>query len=85
MEQKEVKRPSFLNNWGTILILCASLGLAPFTPEPHVWGKIKWVAGGAVGMKLMDWGDFLFHGFPWILAIRLGIIELKGKLKTQKS
>ena len=83
MEQKEVKRPNPLNSWGPVLILCATLGLAPFVPEPHVWGKLRWIAGGAVGMKLIDWGDFLFHGFPWILAIRLGVIELKGRLKTQ--
>ena len=85
MEQKEVKRPSFLSNWGTVLILCATLGLAPFVPEPHIWGKIKWVAGGAVGMKLMDWGDLIFHGFPWALAIRLAVVELKSRLKIQKS
>ncbi|TNE85619.1 MAG: hypothetical protein EP330_25120 [Deltaproteobacteria bacterium] len=43
-----------------------TLGLAPFFPEPHVVGKIRWVAGGAVGMGLMDWFDLLFHGAPWL-------------------
>lgn len=85
MEQKEVKRPGLFNNWGTVIILCASLGLAPFVPEPHIWGKLKWVAGGAVGMKLMDWGDLVFHGLPWVLAIRLGFIELKKRTKPQTS
>jgi len=28
------------------LLLCATLGLAPFFPEPHLWGKIKWILGG---------------------------------------
>ncbi|MCB9685373.1 MAG: hypothetical protein H6735_10065 [Alphaproteobacteria bacterium] len=42
-----------------------TLGLAPFAPEPHVVGKIRWVAGGAVGMGAMDWGDLLLHGAPW--------------------
>ena len=28
-----------------------TIGLAPFFPEPHVWGKLKWVLGGAVGMQ----------------------------------
>lgn len=85
MEQKEIKRLTLFNNWGTVLILCATLGLAPFVPEPHIWGKIKWVAGGAVGMKLMDWGDLVFHGFPWVLAIRLGVIEIKSWLKSQNA
>jgi fucose 4-O-acetylase-like acetyltransferase len=60
----------FLNNWKLIIILCLTLGLAPFFPEPHVWGKLKWVAGGAVGMGAMDWFDLLFHGFPFLLLIR---------------
>ncbi|MDP5172357.1 MAG: hypothetical protein NWR72_19080 [Bacteroidia bacterium] len=46
-----------------------TLGLAPFVPEPHVWGKLKWVAGGAEGMQLMDWLDLLMHGAPWVLLI----------------
>lgn len=54
------------------LLLCLTLGLAPFTPEPHIVGKIRWVLGGANGMQLMDYVDLLFHGFPWIfLIIRL--------------
>lgn len=83
MEQKEVTRPQLFNSWGPILLLCATLGLAPFLPEPHVWGKIKWVAGGAVGMKMMDWGDLLFHGFPWILAVRLGVLEIRKRMKIK--
>lgn len=85
MEQKELNRSNPLNSWKTVLFVCATLGLAPFVPEPHIWGKLKWVAGGAVGMKLTDWGDLLFHGFPWILAIRLGILELKGRLKIKQA
>lgn len=81
MDQKAIKRPALFNNWGTVLLLCATLGLAPFVPEPHVLGKIKWVAGGAVGMKLIDWGDLVFHGFPWVLAIRLGVLEIKKRMK----
>ncbi|MEQ9500616.1 MAG: hypothetical protein RIT81_27345 [Deltaproteobacteria bacterium] len=48
------------------VIACATLGLAPYLPEPHVVGKIRWVAGGADGMKLMDWGDLAMHGAPWL-------------------
>ena len=46
-----------------------SLGLAPFQPEPHIVGKIRWVAGGAVGMTGMDWFDLVFHGFPWLFLV----------------
>ncbi|GJM33200.1 MAG: hypothetical protein DHS20C18_22010 [Saprospiraceae bacterium] len=60
-----------LNNWTFVIILCATLGLAPFFPEPHLWGKIKWISGGAVGMQLLDWGDFVMHAIPWVLLLRL--------------
>mgnify|MGYP000353492870 CR=1 FL=1 len=43
-----------------------TLGLAPFFPEPHLVGKLRWVAGGAVGMGAMDWFDLVMHGAPWV-------------------
>ena len=58
-----------LEQTGLILVVCLTLGLAPFFPEPHIVGKLRWVAGGAVGMKSIDWFDLLFHGFPWILLL----------------
>ncbi|NRD21569.1 hypothetical protein HNV08_16055 [Winogradskyella eckloniae] len=66
----------FLNDWKLIILLCLTLGLAPFLPEPHILGKIKWIAGGANGMTVNDWFDVLLHGFPFILLIRILIIRL---------
>lgn len=51
------------------LIMCVTLGLAPFSPEPHVVGKIRWVMGGAIGMTPMDWFDLLMHGFPFVYLL----------------
>lgn len=51
------------------IVLVLTLGLAPFTPEPHVWGKIKWVMGGANGMQMMDYFDLVLHGAPWVYLI----------------
>jgi hypothetical protein len=65
-----------LNDWKFILIFCLTLGLAPFFPEPHIWGKLKWIWGGAVGMQPEDWFDTVFHGLPWLLLIRLLMIKL---------
>jgi hypothetical protein len=65
-----------INDWKLILLGCLTLGLAPFFPEPHLWGKLQWVVGGAVGMKAMDWFDLLLHGFPFILLIRLLLIKI---------
>ncbi|MEE9362818.1 MAG: hypothetical protein V3U92_09510 [Cellulophaga sp.] len=64
-----------IKDWKIILLLCASLGLAPFFPEPHLIGKIRWIMGGAAGMSPKDWFDVLLHGFPWIFLIRLMILK----------
>lgn len=70
---------SVINDWRLVLVACLTLGLAPFSPEPHLFGKIRWVAGGAVGMQGMDWFDLFFHGLPWLLLVRLGIVWLFPK------
>jgi len=68
-----------LNDWRLVILLCLTLGLAPFFPEPHLLGKIKWIAGGATGMTLKDYFDVLLHGFPFVLLIRLIILKVKNK------
>lgn len=60
-----------INNWKLVVLACLTVGLAPYAPEPHIWGKLRWVVGGAVGMKYLDWFDLLMHGFPWLLLLRL--------------
>ncbi|PIQ49710.1 MAG: hypothetical protein COW03_03455 [Cytophagales bacterium CG12_big_fil_rev_8_21_14_0_65_40_12] len=61
------------------LLLALGLGLAPFFPEPHIWGKLKWLWGGAVGMQPMDYFDLLFHGAPWLYLIYIVFKMLGGK------
>lgn len=51
------------------LIASLTLGLAPFKPEPHLWGKLKWIAGGGNGMGLMDYWDTFMHGAPWVALV----------------
>ncbi len=68
-----------INNWKIVLLLCLTIGLAPFVPEPHILGKLKWIMGGAAGMQPMDWFDVLLHGFPFILLIRLLLLKIKSK------
>lgn len=66
-----------LNDWRIIILMCLTLGLAPFFPEPHIVGKLKWLAGGANGMTLKDYFDVVLHGFPFVLLIRLVFIKFK--------
>jgi hypothetical protein len=74
-----------INNWRFLIILSLTLGLAPFVPEPHIFGKVKWILGGANGMQMMDWFDFFFHGIPFFLLLRLILLKLRGKFKEDKS
>lgn len=61
------------------IILCLSLGLAPFFPEPHIVGKIKWLMGGGEGMGPMDYFDILLHGAPWVYLVYAIIQSKKSK------
>ncbi len=67
-----------IDDWRFVLLLVLTLGLAPYVPEPHIWGKIKWILGGARGMGLIDWFDFVLHGLPWVLAVRLLNKQITG-------
>jgi hypothetical protein len=69
------------NDLKLILLACLFLGLAPFFPEPHLWGKLRWVAGGATGMTGLDWFDLLWHGWPWLLLIRLLVLKVFYRVK----
>ena len=68
-----------LNDWRIVILICLTLGLAPFFPEPHIYGKLKWLAGGAKGMSPLDYLDIFLYGFPFILLIRLIITKLRNK------
>ena len=65
-----------INDWKLVILGCLTLGLAPFFPELHLLGKLKWISGGAVGMKAMDWFDVVLHGFPFVLLIRLVLLKI---------
>ena len=67
---------NFLNDWKLIIFACLTLGLAPFYPEPHLLGKLRWVWGGANGMQALDWFDLFYHGLPWLLLFRLLAVKI---------
>lgn len=59
-----------------LIFIALLLGLAPFTPEPHVWEKLKMLADGSLS-KPIDIFDLFLHGTPWvILATKL--VRLSG-------
>ncbi len=50
------------------LLAALTLGLAPFFPEPHLWEKLKMLAGGAL-TRPMDIFDLALHALPWVLLV----------------
>jgi len=68
-------------NWIIIFILVATLGLAPFNPEPHVVEKLTMLFNGTLA-KPIDIFDLFLHATPWILLF-LKIITLFVKTDTQ--
>ncbi len=72
-----------VNDWRLVILMALTLGLAPFFPEPHIAGKIRWIWGGAVGMKSMDWFDTVLHGLPWVLLLRLLFIKMLAIVKSK--
>lgn len=67
------------------ILAVLTLGLAPYFPEPHFFGKVRWILGGGVGMSAGDYFDLVMHGAPWVfLAYRLIEMLLKS-LKKQSS
>lgn len=64
-------------NWKLWLMASITLGLAPFVPEPHLFGKVRWVAGDPSGMQMMDWFDLVLHGSPWVILLLSLILNLK--------
>lgn len=60
-----------------------TLGLAPFTPQPHLFEKLQMLANGEL-TKSVDVFDMLMHGaFPLLLLVKIAVhfIPAKGVTK----
>ena len=51
-----------------IALAAVFLALAPFTPEPHLWQKLKMLADGTLS-KPIDIFDLFLHGTPLVLLV----------------
>ncbi len=66
------------------LLVAITLGLAPFTPEPHLLGKLHWIRGGGIGMQFMDYFDLFLHGTPW-LWLFFSLLKWSGIFKIKRN
>ncbi len=48
------------------VVFVATLGLAPWVPEPHIAEKIRWLLAGELSQPL-DVFDLVLHAVPWVL------------------
>jgi len=51
-----------------IVPLAVVLALAPFTPEPHLWEKLKMLFAGTL-TRPIDIFDLFLHGTPLLILL----------------
>jgi len=64
-----------------LAVLCVTLGLAPFLPEPHVWEKLRMLVAGTLTAPV-DMLDLAFHGLPWALLVLKLLLRPGGPTRT---
>ena len=64
-----------------LIVVAVTLGLAPFSPQPHVVEKLAMLFNGTLS-KPIDIFDLLLHGTPWVLLaiklLRLAVLQMTG-------
>ncbi len=63
-------------DWGIVIVICLTLGLAPFSP-PHIVEKLQMLVKGKL-VRPIDWFDMIMHGAPWVVLIIKGVLRVKG-------
>jgi hypothetical protein len=61
--------------WGLLILVCLTLGLAPFMP-PHIVEKLQMLVKGKL-VRPIDWFDLVLHGTPWVLLVVKAAVTLK--------
>ncbi len=51
-----------------LLLIALALGLAPFSPQPHLWEKLNMLMDGTLSRPI-DIFDLLMHATPAILLV----------------
>ena len=62
--------------WLLVIVLCLTLGLAPFMPEPHIVEKLRMLRQGTLS-KPIDIFDLLLHAAPFLLLLFKVLLMLR--------
>lgn len=54
--------------WWAAILAALTLGLAPFTPEPHIVEKLRMLSQGVLNRPL-DMFDLAMHAAPFLLVL----------------
>ncbi|MEQ1672566.1 MAG: hypothetical protein ABL893_17060 [Hyphomicrobium sp.] len=54
--------------WWAAVAAALTLGLAPFTPEPHIVEKLRMLFAGTL-VRPIDIFDFALHASPFVVVI----------------
>lgn len=60
-----------------LVVACVTLGLAPFSPEPHIVEKLRMLISGELTAPV-DVFDLVMHGTPWVLLLLRLALPLLG-------
>ena len=63
--------------WLYVVLIAATLGLAPFNP-PHVVEKLGMLSRGELH-RAIDWFDLVMHGAPWVLLVMKAAVSFGKK------
>jgi len=59
--------------WVVVILGSLTLGLAPFTPQPHLFEKIQMLINGDLS-RSVDVFDLFLHGiFPLLLIVKAAV------------
>ena len=67
--------------WIHFIVMCLTLGLAPFAP-PHIVEKLQMLFQGTL-VRPIDWFDLFLHGTPWLLLFFKIFIHVKARKASQ--
>jgi hypothetical protein len=66
-----------LFSYPVLIVLCLTLGLAPFVPQPHVVEKLRMLFAGTL-TRPIDVFDLLLHAAPWVLLAAKAALDWRG-------
>ena len=70
--------------WLVLILGSLTLGLAPFTPQPHLFEKIQMLINGELS-KGVDVFDLFLHGlFPLLLIVKAAVTLIPANEDSNK-